>query len=292
MTTDVPRAGPPHAARVAATRLLSAAGVDSASYDATALVAHVLGTSPALLPMAPDLSAAQARDLGALIARRQGREPLQHLLGTTGFYGVELAVGPGVFIPRPETEQIVERALRVLDGTTTPRVIDLCAGSGAIAIAIARHHPDARVEAVEKDPAAARWLRRNIAATGVQVGAVEHDALDPALPVAAGADLVTCNPPYVPTTVAVQPEVADHDPSQAVFAGADGLAVIRPLVAVIAGLLRGGGTVVLEHDDSHQAAVIELFEASGCFREMAGHSDLAGRPRFVTGVRRDAGGSV
>jgi release factor glutamine methyltransferase len=268
----------------AAVGVLSAAGVGSPRVDTELIAAHVLGVPRGRLPLTPTMSHAQARRFRELLARRADRIPLQHLLGSAPFYGLEVAVGPGVFIPRPETELLVEWGLRVLSaGPAT--VVDLCSGSGAIALAVMHERPQARVYAVERDPAALDWLRRN--ANGHPIEIVAGNATDPdTLSTLDGqVDLVLCNPPYVPAGTPVAPEVARHDPSPSVFAGADGLDVIAPLVPRVAALLKPGGWFGMEHDDSHGAAVPALLRASGCFAEVADHRDLAGRPRFATGRR-------
>lgn len=266
--------------------MLRDAGVGSPEYDAAELLAHVVGVQRGLLAMAPDLSTRQAQQYADLIRRRCRREPLQHIIGAAGFYGLDIEVGPGVFIPRPETELLVESALRAIAPVKEPVVIDLCSGSGAIPIAIAHARPTCQVCAVELSAQAAEWLRRNVDRLAPSVRVIEGDALDARLPLPAGADLVTCNPPYVPAATAVEAEVGEHDPHAAVFGGADGLDLIRPLVPRIAALLRPGGTAILEHDQTHQGDVIALFDESGQYADISGLDDLAGRARFVRAVRR------
>jgi release factor glutamine methyltransferase len=240
----------------------------------------------------------QVTRVRSLAAERAKRIPLQHLTGVAAFRHIELAVGPGVFVPRPETELMVGWGLDRLAGTPDPLVVDLCAGSGAIALSVAHELPGARVVAVERLPAALSWLRRNAAGprgprerserhqlSSVQI--VEGDATSGAIlaDLDGRVDLVLCNPPYVPSASPVAPEVAAHDPAPAVFAGADGLAVIRGIVPRAAALLRPGGAVAIEHDDSHGDAVPALLRASGAFEAVADHRDLTGRPRFATGYR-------
>ncbi|NJC64267.1 peptide chain release factor N(5)-glutamine methyltransferase [Planosporangium flavigriseum] len=265
--------------------VLSAAGVASPRVDAEILTAHVLGMSRSKLPLAPALDPTQAARLRDLVDARARRVPLQHLTGVAGFHHIEVAVGPGVFVPRPETELLVEWGLSVFeDGEGT--VVDLCSGSGAIALAVAAARPAARVYAVERDPAALEWLRRNAAGSGVQV--VAGEVTDPGLlaDLDGAVDLVLCNPPYVPAGTPVPPEVARFDPYPAVFSGADGLDLIRGLVPRVARLLRPGGWFGVEHDDTHGEAVPGLLRADGRFGEIADHRDLAGRPRFATAQRR------
>jgi release factor glutamine methyltransferase len=285
---------------------LSAAGVASPLFDAQELAAFVLGVPRSRLATVSGFTKDELNRLSSLAARRAARIPLQHLLGTAPFRHLELAVGPGVFVPRPETELLVDWGLAALRaaGRPEPIVVDLCSGSGAIALSIAREHPGARVYAVERDPAALDWLRRNINwlrrntktnAGGVSV--VAGDATDPAVlaDLDGRVDLVLCNPPYVPDGTPVPPEVADHDPAPAVFGGPDGLAVIRGVIARAAALLRRtpqptglphrAGSLAIEHDDTHAEAAPALLRAAGAFERIEGHRDLAGRPRFVTGYR-------
>ncbi|WP_428963825.1 peptide chain release factor N(5)-glutamine methyltransferase [Micromonospora fluostatini] len=294
----------------AAARELAAAGVEPARVEAELLVAHVLDVPRGRLALADPLGPDQLARLRELVHRRAAREPLQHLTGRAAFRHLELAVGPGVFVPRPETELLagwgVDRARAATatrpaaahqpagagGGVAGPLVVDLCSGSGAIALAVAQEVPTARVVAVERSPEALVWLRRNVAeraAAGDRpVEVVVGDVTDPDLlaGLAGTVDVLLCNPPYVPRAVAVPPEVAGHDPDEAVFAGADGLAVIRPLVAVAARLLRPGGGLGVEHDDSHGRIVPDLFAADGRFTAVGDHADLAGRPRYATASRR------
>ena len=269
-----------------AVTVLSAAGNPSPRVDAEILAAYVLKIPRSRLALAPPLDQAAADRLRALVAERARRVPLQHLTGVAPFHRVEVAVGPGVFIPRPETELLVEWGLREPAGI----VVDLCAGSGAIALAVATARPDATVHAVERDPEALRWLRSNCDGTGIRV--VAGDATDPATlsDLDGRVDLVLCNPPYVPAGTTVPPEVAGpeetgSDPYQAVFSGADGLDVIRGLVPRVAALLRPGGRFGVEHDDTQGGSVPALLRADGRYGHIEDHRDLAGRPRFTTSTR-------
>jgi release factor glutamine methyltransferase len=268
-----------------AVAVLSAAGVASPRVDAEILAAHVLEMPRSKLPLAPALDPVRAGRLRELVAARARRVPLQHLTGVAPFHQVEVAVGPGVFVPRPETELLVEWGLSVLGEAEGPTVVDLCSGSGAIALAVAAARPGACVFAVERDPAALEWLRRNAAGSPVRV--VAGDVTDPRLLVDldGAVDLVLCNPPYVPAGTPVPDEVARFDPYPAVFSGADGLDLIRDLVPRVAGLLRPGGWFGVEHDDSQGEAVPALLRADGRFGEIGDHRDLAGRPRFATARR-------
>ncbi len=217
--------------------------------------------------------------------------PLQHLTGRAPFRHLELAVGPGVFVPRPETEQLVEWALAQLAGADEPVVVDLGAGSGAIALSLAHEHPGARVTAVERDPQAAEWTRHNAdlrAAAGDRpVTVLSGDMTDPALlrDLDGAVDLVVSNPPYVPDGARVPREVADHDPPLALWGGPDGLDVVRGLLRTAARLLRPGGALGIEHADQQGSALPALVRGTGEFTDVADHPDLAGRPRFTTARR-------
>jgi release factor glutamine methyltransferase len=278
-----------------AARLLGAAGVEPARVEAELLAAFVLGVPRGRLALADGFDADQLARFDELVRRRADREPLQHLTGTAGFRHLELAVGPGVFVPRPETELLAGWGVEQGRGRGGPLVVDLCSGSGAIALAVAQELPDARVVAVERSPAALRWLRRNAAeraAAGDRpIEVVQADVTDPDLlaDLVGRVDVLLCNPPYVPDEVAVPPEVAGHDPAEAVFGGADGLAVIRPVLRRAAELLRPGGVLGVEHDDTHGAAVPGLLAADGRYTAVEEHSDLTGRPRYATASRRADG---
>ncbi|MEV4626193.1 peptide chain release factor N(5)-glutamine methyltransferase [Micromonospora sp. NPDC049523] len=281
-----------------ATGVLGAAGIGPARAEAELLAAYVLDTSRGRLALTARFTPAQLDRFAELVRRRVGREPLQYLLGSAPFRYLELAVGPGVFVPRPETELLagwgIEGARAMGGGTgaaVEPLVVDLCSGSGAIALAVADEVPQARVVAVERSTEALTWLRRNAAeraAAGDRpIEVVAGDVTEPGLlaGLVGQVDVLLCNPPYVPSTTAVPPEVADHDPAEAVFGGPDGLAVIRPVLARAADLLRPGGLLGIEHDDTHAEAVPALLRADGRFDEVRDHPDLTGRARFVTACR-------
>jgi release factor glutamine methyltransferase len=273
---------------------LTAAGVGSARADAELLAAHVLGIARGQLWLAGDFTGEQERRFSDLVNERAARVPLQHLTGTAPFRHLQLAVGPGVFVPRPETEVLVEWGLRWLrdrSSSSARLVVDLCAGAGAIAASVASEAPQTRVYAVEWDPAALRWLRPNV--SGLAVTVVEGDATDPATlsELDGRVDLVLCNPPYVPEIGAagLPAEVSEHDPHGAVFAGTDGLQVIRALIPRAAALLCPGGAVGIEHDDTHAYVVPTLVAADGRLTNVELHHDLARRPRFTTATRAGDG---
>ena len=267
-----------------ATARLAEAGVGSPRVDAELLAAYALGVGRGRLMLIDTVRDDEARRFAALVERRARRIPVQHLLGTAAFRHLELAVGDGVFVPRPETELLAGWGIEhTAPGAT---VVDLCSGTGAIACSVADEAAPGRVIAVERSTAALAYLRRNAEAFPA-VRVVVGDVTDPGLlPECRGmVDVLLCNPPYVPDGTPVPPEVADHDPAEAVFGGADGLVVIRPVVGLAAALLRPGGVVGIEHDDVHAAAVPELLRADGRFAEVVAHLDLTGRPRYATARR-------
>ncbi|MGW5113270.1 peptide chain release factor N(5)-glutamine methyltransferase [Nocardia sp. NPDC004123] len=277
-----------------AVEILAAAGVHSPQADAEHLAAHVLGVDRGRLALMPMLTPDQLEEYRKLVARRAERVPLQHLTGTAAMGEIDLAVGPGVFVPRPETELLFAWALAQLEALGhehQPIVVDLCTGSGALALAIAHARPDAQVHAVELDTEALAWARRNarqLADEGdTPIDLHAGDVTDPALleQLNGRVDVVVCNPPYIPEDAELDPEVIDHDPHRALFGGPDGLSVIRPMTATIARLLREDGTVAVEHDDTNGSGVAALFAAHGGFTDIVEHPDLAGKPRFVVARR-------
>ncbi|MFM9377713.1 peptide chain release factor N(5)-glutamine methyltransferase [Gordonia sp. VNK21] len=283
----------PAALRRWSTDILSAAGIDSAAAESIDLLAHVLGVEPGRLILVDEVSDDDAETFRGLIAQRAQRVPLQYLTGRAYFAGLELQVGPGVFIPRPETELLASWALEELAGRPGPvPVADLCSGSGALALAVAAGSPAAQVIAVERSADAADYLRRNIDAQGPAVAGrvqvLRADVLDRDRMVAAlGArELIVVNPPYVPSGSPVSPEVA-ADPYEAVFSGQTGMDLIERLIPVLAEVLAPGGAVAVEHDDTTGPATVAAFTGDGRFTRVTAHADLAGRPRFVTAVRRD-----
>ena len=267
-----------------AVETLSTAGVPAARTDAEQLLAAALGVPRTRLAPVETVDAETAVRFAELVARRSAREPLQHLVGTVAFRYVEIAVGPGVFVPRPETELLVDAVLPVLRASPHPVAVDLCAGSGALALAVADEVPSATVYAVERSPSALHWLRRNCAGSNVQV--VAADVADPGLlpQLTDRVDAVLANPPYVASDEDVDPEVR-HDPADALFAGPDGLAVLPAVVATARRLLRSGAMLSVEHGDQQGPAINALLSGDAGWREVVDHRDLAGRPRYVTAER-------
>ncbi|MGH1523382.1 peptide chain release factor N(5)-glutamine methyltransferase [Leifsonia sp. L25] len=272
--------------------VLAQAGVPDPEVDADLLVGFVLGVGrgrvQALVVMDATIDADDSRRVRELAARRATREPLQHITGAAPFRSLELAVGPGVFVPRPETEQVVQFAIDALRAVPSaePVGVDLGTGSGAIALAMATEVPHARVYAVEKSPEAFAWTRRNVESVGAtNLQAVLGDLAD-ALPELDGAvDVVISNPPYVPDeAIPRDPEVRLFDPAVALYGGADGLDVVRVISTVARRLLRPGGTLVLEHGELQGAEIRALLAADG-WRAAATHPDLTTRDRATTALK-------
>lgn len=265
---------------------LEAAGVASPEYDARELLAHVLGTTRAGLALVDEVTEQDAAAFEKLLVRREAREPLQHLTGTAAFRYVELAVGPGVFVPRPETEMLagwgVDRAREVAASGRTPVVVDLCTGSGAMALSLATEVPEAEVHAVELDEPAHTWAARNLEGSGVDLR--QGDMAEAFNDLDGTVDVIVCNPPYIPLEAyeSVAAEARDHDPSLALWSGQDGLDAMRVLERVAARLLRPGGVVGAEHAEVQAESAPAVFAAAGRWSDVRGNPDLAGRPRFVT----------
>jgi release factor glutamine methyltransferase len=272
----------PRLLTTAAAGRLREAGVASPEHDAAELLAHVLGTTRAGLVLVDEVPPPVVAAYDALVARRCAREPLQHLTGVAGFRHVELAVGPGVFVPRPETELLAGWAVERAREREQAVVVDLCTGSGAIARAVADEVPGARVHAVELDAGAHAWAERNLAGTGVDLR--QGDMATAFDDLAGTVDVVVCNPPYIPLEAweSVAPEARDHDPAAALWSGDDGLDAIRVLERRAAVLLRSGGVVGAEHADQQGESAPAVFAATGRWLEVRDHRDLADRPRFLT----------
>jgi len=299
---------------------LAEAGIDSAEADAVSLAAFALRTTTSDVHKLMIMGAPAPEVFGDLVRERARRVPLQHLTGRSGFRRLELSVGPGVFIPRFETELVAGLAITHLlsgkprDGaaerganlgtvqSTVPRfgvvnptpslglrVVDLCTGSGAIALAIKDEVPAAEVHAVELSALAHAWAIRNRDDLGLDVDIRLGDATDAFPDLEAAVDLVVSNPPYIPVgSVPNDPEVRDHDPEIALFGGsADGLRIPIEVAARAAELLRPGGFFVMEHADVQGDSLPTALTSTGWWRDVRDHLDLNGRPRAVTAIRAD-----
>jgi len=275
-----------------AVRVLAAAGVVTPDADAELLIGHVLGLArgevQAKAVTGTAVAPAEADAVLALVERRAAREPLQHITGVAPFRSLELAVGPGVFVPRPETELAAQLAIDALVAVASPHplALDLGTGSGAIALALATEVPHARVVAVERSPEAHAWADRNIRASGADnIRLVLGDLAD-ALPELDGrVDVVASNPPYIPDdAIPRDVEVRLHDPAMALYGGPDGLDVVRALSRRALALLRPGGVLVIEHGELQGAEIRALLAADG-WRAPATHRDLLGRDRVTTALR-------
>lgn len=301
--SDAPRMG---AVLEAAAARLARAGIDTARHDAKLLIAESAGRSlsdvdkavlmdDAFSQFAPSPEARGAFE--SMLTRREAREPLQHIVGHAPFRYLELEVGPGVFVPRPETELVVQEAIDWITahGLYSPRVVDLCAGSGAIGLAIATEVPGAQVWAVELDTQAAQWTRRNMHKVGERfpdlVANYRLEVADATCPVTLAtldgtADVVISNPPYIPlTNVPQQPEVRDFDPDTALYGGsADGMMIPERIIVRAAALVRKGGLFVMEHDITQGDRTVAFARANG-FTEARTHADLTGRPRYLVATR-------
>jgi release factor glutamine methyltransferase len=301
-------AGPPATLRDAvrgAVQVLSDAGVHSAEFDAVALAAHLLSTSPAEVHKLMIMGSPVPPGFDDLVTERTRRVPLQHLTGKAGFRRLELAVGPGVFVPRFETELVAglaidtarSLALRHSDASRDTAqgrpagsptvVVDLCTGSGAIALALKDEVPAVDVHGVEISALAYAWAIRNRDDLGLEVDLRLGDATLAFPELESAVDLVVSNPPYIPSgAIPNDPEVRDHDPDLALFGGStDGLRIPLAVAARAAFLLRPGGHFVMEHADVQGGTLASALVRTGCWQDIEDHLDLNGRPRAVTAVR-------
>lgn len=289
---------------VDAERRLAGAGVPSPRVDAELLLAHLLEVPRNRLILTDEVDRSLLVRYEVLLARRAARQPLQHLIGAAPFRHLELAVGPGVFVPRPETEVVVEGALRELRAGPGRLVVDLCAGTGAVGLAIATEVPGTTVHLVERESAAASWLARNVRAQAEaleRAGSVAYVHEDDAGAVherslaelAGTVDLVVCNPPYIPDEATPRdPEVREYDPAVALYGGPDGLDVVRRVAVAAAALLRPGGAFVVEHGDAQGEAAGDLgvpavLRQTPGFGTVVDRVDLAGRDRYSITHRAD-----
>lgn len=267
-----------------ATAVLSDAGVPTPRVDAELLAEHLLGVGLGRLRAMLLGDSAAPEGYADLVAERALRVPLQHITGVAHFRYLTLAVGPGVFIPRPETESVVQLVIDHLQGLQHPKVVDLGTGSGAIAGSIAHEVPGAEVHAVEFSPFAHAWASRNLKPLGVKL--VQGD-LRNALPEHNGTfDVVVSNPPYIPAeAIPNEPEVALHDPPEALYGGgADGMELPTAAAASAARLLRGGGFFVMEHAEVQAEWISDHLRAAGCWMQVTTHRDLNGKERATSAV--------
>lgn len=270
------------------------ARVEAAGYssvDAEILFAHLLGLTRMELhnPIALERALADVSDESAviesyaeLIKRRCSDEPVQYLTGNAAFRKLELAVGPGVLVPRPETEGLVEEVLKHIANLSGPvSVIDLGAGSGAMAISIATEAPNTHVIAVEKSLDAIEWLKQNVAFYDESIRIVEGDVTE----VLEGVkcDVIVANPPYVPDDQPLPKDVANFEPAIALFGGNEGLEVPKRFIEAAARLLKPGGLLAIEHTETQGDAIAQLLATD--FDQIALHLDLAGRPRWTSAIR-------
>lgn len=287
-----------------ATQRLRAAGIDSARTDAELLLCHILDVPRMRLSLVDDLDSAQYLAFERALTRRMSRVPLQHITGRAPFRYLDLAIGGGALVPRPETEIVAEAAIRFLrareDDGPRPLVFDFCSGAAPIALALATECDGIDVIGVEKYEDAQQWGRRNLAAQQEAIAArgntcalLDADVCDAqAFSEYAGrADVVVSNPPYIPNAMVPRdPEVAAHDPREALYGGVDGMDIVRGLLVTAALVLRTGGLLVIEHADAQGPAAVDgglpaVVAAQGDFVDIADHNDLTGRPRYTTARR-------
>ena len=291
MSADPPDALPLSAALRRAADRLSRVGIPDPVVDAELLASHVLGIGRGAVQVAAirgdSLDLADAERFDALVARRASREPLQHLTGTAPFRHLELRVGPGVFVPRPETEMVAQLAIDALAAAASPSpiAVDLGTGSGAIALAMATEVPHARVFAAENSVEAFVWTRENFDAVGAGNAELAFIDLELAFPELDGTvSVVASNPPYVPdAAIPRDPEVRFFDPPAALYGGPDGLDVVRIVSRVGLRLAHPGGMVVIEHGEWQGAEIRDLLAADG-WRAAATHPDLTMRDRATTAI--------
>ena len=277
----------------AATAALAAAGVPSPAVDAQLLAAHLLGVSRGELAAMLFGTAVAPKGYTEVVERRAAREPLQHITGVAYFRHLELAVGKGVFVPRPETETVVQLGIDVLAQLNQQQgqgakvvAVDLGTGSGAIAAAMATEVPNILVYAVELSEDAYPWAAKNLAGTGVVL--IQGDMRDAFSELDGTVDVVVSNPPYIPSgAIPRDVEVQLHDPHMALYGGgADGMDMPKAATATAARLLRPGGFFVMEHAEVQAAQMAELLQSTGHWEKICTHRDLTGRERATSGIRR------
>ena len=275
--------------RMASSRL-GAAGFPSPDADARILLAYVLGVEPKALITIESVDSDIATLYNSVLESRLAGNPIQYIMGIAYFRSTEIEVGPGGFIPRPETELLAGWAIDWLKSTSdqpqAPVVVELCAGTGAISVAIAQEAPGARQWAVELSEDAYRYLLKNVADTPITP--VWTDMADALHDLDGAVDLVVANPPYIPTSdKGILPDDVLLDPDLALFSGPDGLDATRVIAQVAHRLLKPGGVVGSEHGDGQEEAVAAIFRQAN-FDQVESHKDLTDRPRFVTAVRRSS----
>jgi release factor glutamine methyltransferase len=279
-----------------ATDILVQAGIDSAHVDASLLLASVMKVERSQLSPFAEIPVVEEATFSELVHQRAKRIPLQHITGEAHFRHITLKVGAGVFVPRPETELLVEAGIEALCEIDSPRMaIDLCAGSGAIALSLACEVANTTVFAIEQSSDAFTWLERNVEAHHAQlekvsskVVCIQGDATDLALlaELAGIIDVVLSNPPYIPDAMIPRdPEARDHDPAMALFGGPDGLDVARGVARVAQMLLKPGGMFGMEHADVQGESVPELLDEIGGWSQVTDHLDYNKLPRFTTAIR-------
>lgn len=264
------------------------AGIESALADAEILLGHLLNLSRGELQskVITDEEFSLVEEFEALVAKRAERFPLQHITGVAHFRRLTLKVGPGVFIPRPETEVVTQIAVDALkaSGSAEPIAVDLATGSGAIALSLAVEVPNAKVFAIELSDDALKYTTQNFADLAPEAVLVQGDLADAFPELNGTVDVLVSNPPYIPDEmIPIYPEVHLHDPSLALYGGADGLDVVRKVDEAARRLLRSGGSLIIEHADMQGEAVRELLLASG-WRQVRTHRDLVGRDRATTAL--------
>ena len=266
-----------------ATADLAAGGVASPRHDAEVLLSHVTGVPRMMLLTRARLEGPQLQTFRDMIAARARRVPLQHITGTAAFRYVDVEVGPGVFVPRPETELLAGWAINHATTLESPVVVELCAGSGAISLSVVHEVPGAMVHAVELDEPAFEWAQRNLAGTGVDLRL--GDMAEAFGDLDGTVDVVVANPPYIPLDAweSVAVEARDHDPSLALWSGDDGLDAMRVVDQVAWRLLKRGGVVGAEHADAQGESAPAVFAPR--WADVRDHRDLADRPRFVTATK-------
>lgn len=250
--------------------------------DALILLSEITGLSRTHVLFRDSIDSEEEVQFRAFIERRRAHEPIQYITGRAYFRNLALEVGPGVLIPRPESESLVSALIARIEGVDRPKVLDLGAGSGALSIAIATERRDSQVTAVEKDDAALLWLRRNIQALEADINIVHTDVAD--FDGGGQFDAVIANPPYIPNGQALPLEVAEFEPHQALFGGSTGVELPQLFIETAERALKSGGYLAVEHHEEHGAQVCELLAES--FVDITLHYDFNDRPRWSSGVRR------